>query len=818
MSDIAQIRVRLLADLADLEKMKSQANSAFRSVSTAAARESREARGSLALIGDEIGVRLPRHLQAFVAKLPGVATAMSAAFDTVAVIALIDFVIKAGEKVAEFADKHKKAAEELAKAQEAVGQAGEKAFRSLEDKALSAQIKIDELRNNHVAKLRDELELINRQSFDALESAFDVIQSKADEAFGKIKADWLSTVLSFGMGGSVAPGFQASLGRLQDQVQNQTGAGDYAGARQSILDYQGQQDAIHAAASRTLQGQYLSPADRAILAPAGITSADSGPLQSILSASSLASNAAGQMGRVLGAAWTANAKETSAKQLEDQKQQGDKAAAERGSMVMQMVKENQFSGTESDRISSEVGEYGAKLINQDYTAKVKEAADANEAWAKSVKAARTALEDNLAGIKSGASTSLDQIKYARSTGNMSAHDAALATQAVHEDEYQQSRAALLAADQKAVDVQRQLAALEAQHSAQQMEDALATRSAFDQVFDRIRQGAQDIGEKIASIMERTIDGINDQLVNSMFGEKTNYKKVFEDSEKSLAKTGLQWVEGSLLGKGKGSKGKIGDLNLSATNGALNVHIASSSAKGGSGSGASGSSDGSDDAPHSSIFRSLFPGVASLGDKFKTSPVGSWLDSNGKKYMPGAMDAVGGIMSMLQGPEHSKGEGSGVKNALADAGYGQNKLSRLLGGFGQITKGAGSMMFAGSGGFQGLNDSDAAGQMFGGKLFGAGGFFGSMQGYASGGDPVGGVPIEVGETGPEVWSPPESGGHITPNRDIDRSDSGGIHIGNIYGADPAMTRQSVAQAIAASNAHAVSKAQAKMVDRQRRVPR
>src|SRR5579863_7147387 len=45
----------------------------------------REARGGIALMGEEIGVKVPRHLQTFLAGLPGVQTAMSLAFAPLAI-------------------------------------------------------------------------------------------------------------------------------------------------------------------------------------------------------------------------------------------------------------------------------------------------------------------------------------------------------------------------------------------------------------------------------------------------------------------------------------------------------------------------------------------------------------------------------------------------------------------------------------------------------------------------------------------------------------------------------------------------------------
>lgn len=62
----------------------------------------REAKGSAALLGEEIGVHINRHVAGFIATLPGVGEAMSAAFSAVAIIAIIELIAKATEKLTEF--------------------------------------------------------------------------------------------------------------------------------------------------------------------------------------------------------------------------------------------------------------------------------------------------------------------------------------------------------------------------------------------------------------------------------------------------------------------------------------------------------------------------------------------------------------------------------------------------------------------------------------------------------------------------------------------------------------------------------------------
>ena len=61
-----------------------------------------EARGETQLLGEMFGVHLPRHVRSFVAELPGVGSALSAAFSATAILFLLDALIKGSEKLSEW--------------------------------------------------------------------------------------------------------------------------------------------------------------------------------------------------------------------------------------------------------------------------------------------------------------------------------------------------------------------------------------------------------------------------------------------------------------------------------------------------------------------------------------------------------------------------------------------------------------------------------------------------------------------------------------------------------------------------------------------
>lgn len=61
-----------------------------------------EAKGEIGLLGEAIGVKLPRHVRSFVAELPGVGKAMTAAFEATAVLFLLQALIEMSQKLTEF--------------------------------------------------------------------------------------------------------------------------------------------------------------------------------------------------------------------------------------------------------------------------------------------------------------------------------------------------------------------------------------------------------------------------------------------------------------------------------------------------------------------------------------------------------------------------------------------------------------------------------------------------------------------------------------------------------------------------------------------
>lgn len=107
---VSEIYVDLVARTAKFKAALHEAESESKRFGKEMKAHTEEANGSLELLGDQLGVRLPRHLRSFVAELPGVSQAMSAAFNAIAIVGIIQVLSEAGEKLAKFIEKSGEAA------------------------------------------------------------------------------------------------------------------------------------------------------------------------------------------------------------------------------------------------------------------------------------------------------------------------------------------------------------------------------------------------------------------------------------------------------------------------------------------------------------------------------------------------------------------------------------------------------------------------------------------------------------------------------------------------------------------------------------
>lgn len=145
-----------------------------------------DSRESVMLLGDELGIHMPRALSMFISKLGPVAGLMETAFPIIGIVAVIGII----GKLIEQHHKLKDELEQTANAQMTFGTDAVKSLQSLDDKLLEAGIKTDELNHNHLGALHKQLELIDHASMRELDEEFGVLAKAADAAFATMKASW----------------------------------------------------------------------------------------------------------------------------------------------------------------------------------------------------------------------------------------------------------------------------------------------------------------------------------------------------------------------------------------------------------------------------------------------------------------------------------------------------------------------------------------------------------------------------------------------------------------------------------------------------
>jgi hypothetical protein len=142
-----------------------------------------EARHSVMLLGEEFGVHIPRALATFIAGLGPIGAALEAAFPFLAIAVgatlLIEHLVKMQE-----------AGQKLTEDQVKFGTAAQNAFNALDQKLIQAQIKSDELRNNHLGALQLQLELIDKQSMAELIHSFEEVAKGADAVMKGLEGHW----------------------------------------------------------------------------------------------------------------------------------------------------------------------------------------------------------------------------------------------------------------------------------------------------------------------------------------------------------------------------------------------------------------------------------------------------------------------------------------------------------------------------------------------------------------------------------------------------------------------------------------------------
>lgn len=203
------------AAVAETNKQLDRLGQGAKSAGGAVKKEMGEARGTIMVLGEEIGVHLPRHVQKFVAGLPGVASAMSAAFSGVAVIAIGAAILEAGKKVYEFAEKSADAARKSEEAWRAV----DAPLRMTADEMRLANDKLDA----QIAKLEHKPHNAMKEAIDEAIVSAERLGQQLDADLQKLTekldgSSWYSKLYEFAQGNAGSGDITDRSKNLQDQL------------------------------------------------------------------------------------------------------------------------------------------------------------------------------------------------------------------------------------------------------------------------------------------------------------------------------------------------------------------------------------------------------------------------------------------------------------------------------------------------------------------------------------------------------------------------------------------------------------------------
>ena len=233
---IGEVNISLRMNLAqfkkDVQDGTSAASVGTQQMASVMRSQTMEARGTLMLLGEEIGVHVPRHLGSLIASLPGVGAALSAAFSSVAVLALIEVIVKVAEKISEL----KKHAEDFQKAVDESGTLGTQKMRQLDEEVLKLQGEFDKLSGHTMKALKEEIQALDMETLDKITKQFEDMDKAAKKALDDLKVSGFADF--FGMGNNEqVKNAKDDLDAIIKKVHELQAAGDNAGIGK-LLDEQ----------------------------------------------------------------------------------------------------------------------------------------------------------------------------------------------------------------------------------------------------------------------------------------------------------------------------------------------------------------------------------------------------------------------------------------------------------------------------------------------------------------------------------------------------------------------------------------------------
>jgi hypothetical protein len=575
---VASAYVDLVLRTEAFRKATQDAGGAMREFGNQARAEVGKSREAVRLLNEDIGIGLPRGLQNVISKLPGVATAMNAAFDAVIIFAMIDAVVKVTEKVEAFIKK----TEEAAKKNAAAWESAIRPIEDTNDKLELTKTKLD----NAIAKLEHKPQNLMKQAIEEATAAADDLGKALDADIAKITtalkdqlaaSSWTDALQPRGAGKGGVAAYNIATG-LQDRL-NQIDAGT-AGKDRTERALVGLdptkyrdiaiQNAIDAATKKltTAQQQLNLVTSNPGMAFGGQVSGVTDSLQTDVR--TLTELIAGTKGMLSTShLTTAIATDQGTKdRLDANKTAADQEARRAQTAMIEMMRQSSeayIKHLEETRQtlnasvipSPSVSETGVtqfltgsedeERANRETTENQKRAAEGQQ------KAAELAFKNAVEQIEADEKLKEEQVKLLEDQGKLSKLAAALALQAIH-NQAQGEWQDVYANAQKAgaviplSDYTKHAAA----SGSQSQQDEVAVRlntvaGATITALDKMAQSFTDVASLVSTTLIHSINSFNDTLIKVLTTQNYQHRNAFTDLGKGIftdvAKTGLQATEG-----------------------------------------------------------------------------------------------------------------------------------------------------------------------------------------------------------------------------------------------------------------------------------
>jgi hypothetical protein len=211
-------------------------------IKAATQKEMQESSHSMALFGDAFGVTIPRHIRTFINTLPGVSAAMSTAFNAVAILVVIDVLVKAGEKVKQLAEAYSesgKKAGEMSNAFSKVLTPIQNANNSLEVQKDQIQKSIDKLEHKPHNAIKDAID----EAIESADTLLEKVRATSEKISETLRKQSVSRIKGFITGqdsnAGIATGYDNFSNRFERVIEDYKGKLSNAklgGATQAQLD------------------------------------------------------------------------------------------------------------------------------------------------------------------------------------------------------------------------------------------------------------------------------------------------------------------------------------------------------------------------------------------------------------------------------------------------------------------------------------------------------------------------------------------------------------------------------------------------------